>query len=90
MRIIDVRKIWDDGKHNAFTDICRWGGYYWVCFRHSLNHSADVIPGKIFILRSRDGQLWEKAAEMARAGADLRDPKFVVHDDRLIRVGHAH
>ena len=84
MRIIEVRKIWDDGGHNAFTDICRWGGYYWVSFRHSLNHSCDVAAGKIFILRSRDGKVWEKASEMAQEGADLRDPKFAVRDDRLV------
>ena len=84
MRIIDVKKIWDDGGHNAFTDICRWGGCFWISFRHSLNHSPDVAAGKIFILRSGDGQLWEKAAEMEREGADLRDPKFFVCNGKLI------
>lgn len=91
MRIADVRKIWDDGEHNAFTDICFWKDAYWLVFRHAINHSV-LIPGRIFILKSVDGGKWEKVAELVdhEFGFDLRDPKLMVAGDRLMVVAFRH
>ena len=80
MQILDVRKIWEDGYHNAFTDICRWSGRYWLCFRHANNHSCS--PSHIYILSSQVGRQWEKTAEVSEGQIDLRDPKFIVSEDR--------
>jgi len=29
-----MEKAYGDGKHNAFTDLTRWRGTYYLCFRH--------------------------------------------------------
>ena len=36
--LISVKKIWDAGGHNAFTDLLRWHGQWWCVFRESEAH----------------------------------------------------
>ena len=42
-RMVEVRKIWDRGEHNAFTDLIRWHGRWWCTFRESAATAA--MPG---------------------------------------------
>lgn len=72
--LLAVRKIWDQGGHNAFTDLLRYDNQ-WICvFREA---SAHVAPdGAIRVLISPDGAEWKSAARIARQGNDLRDPKL--------------
>jgi hypothetical protein len=69
-------KIWDAGKHNAFTDIIRWRDSWWCTFREADDHVGG--DGTIRILTSRDGTTWESVANLAEKGIDLRDPKLSV------------
>ena len=32
MRWLNVQEIYADGRHNAWPDICRWRGLYYVAF----------------------------------------------------------
>lgn len=83
--IVSVAKIWDAGKHNAFTDLTRWRGKWYCTFREADAHVGG--DGKLRVLESADGAKWESAALVAEAGIDLRDPKFsVTPDDRLMIV----
>ena len=36
--LVDHRKIWDAGAHNAFTDLIRWHDRWWCTFRESEGH----------------------------------------------------
>lgn len=82
-RVLDVRKIWDTGEHNAFTDLLRWHGRWWCTFRESTAHVGG--DGAIRVLESVDGATWTSAALVAEKDIDLRDPKFsVTPDDRLM------
>lgn len=74
--IIEVKKIWDAGSHNAFTDLVRWHDRWWCTFRESEAHVGG--DGAIRILTSADGAKWESAALLTEKGVDLRDPKFSV------------
>jgi hypothetical protein len=74
--IVEVKKIWDEGKHNAFTDLIRWNDCWWCTFRESDAHVGG--DGVIRILSSADGVKWESAARLTEQGIDLRDPKFSV------------
>jgi hypothetical protein len=74
--ILEVRKIWDEGRHNAFTDLIRWSGYWWCTFREAEDHVGG--EGAIRILTSSDGVKWESAALLTEKGIDLRDPKLTV------------
>jgi hypothetical protein len=83
--IVSVRKIWDQGAHNAFTDLIRWRGKWYCTFREADAHVGG--DGRLRVLESVDGQAWEPVALIAEDGIDLRDPKLsVTPDDRLMIV----
>ncbi len=78
-------KIWDKGKHNAFTDLIRWRGKWYCTFREADGHVGG--DGKLRVLESADGKTWESVALVAEEGIDLRDPKLsITPDDRLMIV----
>ena len=84
-KIVSVEKIWDRGKHNAFTDLIRWHDKWYCTFREADAHVGG--DGKLRVLESANGQKWESAALVAERGIDLRDPKIsVTPDDRLMMV----
>lgn len=81
----DVLKIWDAGKHNAFTDLIRFGDRWYCTFREADAHVGG--DGKLRVLASADGAKWESAALLEEKGIDLRDPKLsVAADGRLMIV----
>jgi hypothetical protein len=83
--IVSVKKIWDAGNHNAFTDLIRWRNRWWCTFREADGHVGG--DGKLRVLTSDDGEQWESAALLGESGIDLRDPKLsVTPDDRLMIV----
>ncbi len=80
-----VRKIWDAGRHNAFTDLIRFRDRWYCTFREGDAHVGG--DGKLRVLTSVDGEKWESAALLAEKGIDLRDPKLsITADGRLMIV----
>jgi hypothetical protein len=72
--VVSVGKIWDAGKHNAFTDLVRRQDRWLCVFREAEGHvSAD---GKIRVIASADGAKWESVALLSDERGDLRDPKI--------------
>ncbi|MCZ4336964.1 sialidase family protein [Shewanella colwelliana] len=88
MEIISVTKIWDQGEHNAFTDLTAFNGALYCVFREG---SAHVSPdGALRILKScDDGETWHSSALITSAEADLRDGKLVVFQQQLYLFGGA-
>src|SRR4051794_16953448 len=81
-QLLSVRKIWDKGSHNAFTDLIRFRGEWFATFRESEDHVGG--DGKLRVIRSKDGDHWESAALLEEKGVDLRDPKLsIAADGRL-------
>src|SRR5262245_11444811 len=84
-QILSVTKIWDQGKHNAFTDLIRWHDKWYCTFRESDAHVGG--DGQLRVLESTDGEKWQSAALISESGIDLRDPKLsITPDDRLMIV----
>lgn len=75
-QLLSVKKIWDQGSHNAFTDLIRYKGQWFCTFREADDHVGG--DGKLRILKSKDGENWESAALLEETGVDLRDPKLSV------------
>ena len=79
-----VRRVFHNGEHNAFTDLCRYQGQLYLAFRscpdgHMVHPTASII-----VLRSRDnGANWEQVHQFAAKERDTRDPHFLVFRDRL-------
>lgn len=84
----DIRMIWDEAAHSAFTDLADWNGDLWCAFRIGSGHvpGEQGEDGRIQILRSRDdGSTWQASATLDQPGIDLRDPKLsVMPDGRLM------
>lgn len=81
--VLSLTKIWEQGKHNAFTDLIRWRGKWYCTFRESEEHVGG--NGQLRILTSADGDQWESVALLSEPGIDLRDPKLsITPDDRLM------
>lgn len=87
---IDIRRIWDRGNHNAFTDIIFFKGKFYVVFREGDGHipnKDNTGNGKIRILTSKDAEFWESHSLLELDGIDLRDPKIsVTPKNRLLII----
>jgi hypothetical protein len=84
--ILDVRKVWDGANHNAFTDLIRFQGRWFLTFREGAGHVSP--DGAIRVLTSTDGEAWESAARLTSETGDLRDPKLsITPDGRLMLAG---
>jgi arylsulfatase A-like enzyme len=87
-RLREVRKIWDQAPHNAFTDLIRHKDR-WVCvFREGSTHVSP--DGALRVIGSEDGAAWTSLARLTMTGADLRDAKIThTPDGRLLLSGAA-
>ena len=89
--LVEVRKIWDRGAHNAFTDLVRFDGKFLCVFREGKGHVSP--DGALRVLTSADGKAWESAALLTSKTMDLRDPKVVVTPKKelmLLAAGALH
>lgn len=74
--LVQVRKIWDQAPHNAFTDLVRFRGQWFCVFREG---QAHVSPdGALRVITSKDGEKWASAALLTSTNADLRDAKITM------------
>lgn len=86
--LLDVKKIWDQAPHNAFTDLARWQDQFYCAFREGRGHVST--DGKIRVLRSQDAEAWTSAALVELGGFDLRDAHLsVTPDNRLMLLAGA-
>jgi len=78
-KLVEVRKIWDQARHNAFTDLIRFNGRWFCAFREGTGHVS--FDGKLRVICSPDGQAWKPVALMAWEGGDVRDAKLSITPD---------
>ncbi len=84
----EVKKIWDQAPHNAFTDLTRWKDQFYCAFREGRGHVST--DGRIRVLSSKDADAWSSAGLIELAGYDLRDAHLsVTPDNRLMLLGGA-
>jgi hypothetical protein len=83
-RIKWLRTVYEDGRHNAFTDIRLFRGSYYVCFRSATSHGS--LDGQIRVMASSDLREWRQVALLSTA-LDDRDPKLAEFGGRLWVLG---
>ena len=81
--VTNLRRVFHNGEHNAFTDLVRFKGRFYLTFRscpdgHMVNPTASVI-----ILASDDTKDWKQVHRFSVALRDTRDPHFLVFKDKL-------
>lgn len=81
--VASVRRVYHNGEHNAFTDLCRFRGQLWLTFRTCPDGHMVHPTSSIVILRSADGREWQEAHRFRVERRDTRDPHFLVFQDKL-------
>ena len=81
--VLNVRKVFDDGQHNAFTDLVSYHGSYWLTFRTCPDGHMVHPTSEIVVLRSDDLDTWTESTRFSVALRDVRDPHFAVLGERL-------
>lgn len=81
--VTNIRRVFHNGEHNAFTDLVRFKDRYYLTFRscpdgHMVHPTASII-----ILSSRDARAWHQVHRFSVRHRDTRDPHFLVFNDRL-------
>jgi len=78
---MEVKCVWWDGYHNAFTDIAKYRDNFYITFRHATEHQRPG-KGEIYVIKSKDTEHWELIQKFP-ALPDSRDPKFFLFQDKL-------
>ena len=76
LRLVEVRKIWDNAEHSAFTDLVRYKGRFICVFREGKKHAGQF--GTIRVIFSENGIDWISEALIKSSDSDLRDPKITI------------
>ncbi len=81
--VSNVRRVFHNGEHNAFTDLIRFQDRYYLTFRscpdgHMVHSSSSIV-----ILQSEDLIQWEQVHQFRVPMRDTRDPHFLHFKGKL-------
>ena len=83
VRIVSVQRIFDNGEHNAFTDLVRFRGKYYLTFRSCPDGHMVHPTSSIIILASDDAKSWRQVHRFHVDKRDTRDPHFLIFKEKL-------
>lgn len=83
VKVENIRRVFHNGEHNAFTDLIRYRGRYYLTFRscpdgHMVHPTASVI-----VLVSDDLRSWQQVHRFQVKHRDTRDPHFLEFQGKL-------
>jgi hypothetical protein len=83
VEVSNIRRVFHNGEHNAFTDLVRFRDRFYLTFRscpdgHMVHPTASIV-----ILTSDDTKQWRQVHRFRVAERDTRDPHFLVFRNRL-------
>ncbi|MCA9215430.1 MAG: hypothetical protein KDB27_20335 [Planctomycetales bacterium] len=84
VQLVEVKQIWNQAPHNAFTDLVRWKDKFYCAFREGQGHAGDV--GKLRIIESVDGEKWQSSGLLSMNEYDLRDAALSITPDGKLMV----
>lgn len=83
VELSEVKRVFDNGEHNAFTDLCWFKGKIYLTFRSCPDGHMVHPTSYIVVLNSTDGSEWKKVFQFRVPERDTRDPHFVQFADEL-------
>ncbi len=83
VRVDAVRTAYSDGNHNAFTDLCKFKGSYYLTFRNCPDGHMLFTTSRVLVLKSADTVSWEEVCAFNVPARDVRDPHFLIFKDKL-------
>ena len=79
----NIRRVFHDGNHNAFTDLVRFANRFYLTFRSCPDGHMVHPTSCIIVLVSDDAQNWRETHRFSAPLRDTRDPHFLVFKNRL-------
>ncbi|MEA3226599.1 MAG: hypothetical protein U9Q07_11675, partial [Planctomycetota bacterium] len=83
VEVSNVRRVFHNGRHNAFTDMIRFKDRFYLTFRSCPDGHMVHPTSSIIILSSADAKQWKQAHRFSVDKRDTRDPHFLVFKDKL-------
>ena len=83
VKVASLRRVFHNGEHNAFTDLCRFRGQLYLTFRSCPDGHMIFSTSQIIVLRSADGREWSEVHRFHVPDRDVRDPHFLIFRDQL-------
>jgi len=83
VKVKSVRRLFHNGEHNAFTDMCKFKGKYYLTFRSCPDGHMVHPTSSIIILSSDDTKTWKQVYRFSVKLRDVRDSHFLVFKDKL-------
>ena len=83
VRVSNVRRVFYNGEHNAFTDLIRFNGKFYLTFRSCPDGHMVHPTSSIIILVSDNAKQWKQVHRFSVAKRDTRDPHFLIFKGKL-------
>jgi hypothetical protein len=83
VEVTNIRRVFHNGQHNAFTDMVRFKDTFYLAFRSCPDGHMVHPTSSIIILSSADAKQWKQVHRFSVAKRDTRDPHFLVFKDKL-------
>jgi len=83
VEVSNIRRVFHNGEHNAFTDLVKFKGRYYLTFRSCPDGHMVYPSASIIVLVSDDTRKWKQVHRFSVPRRDTRDPHFLVFRDRL-------
>ena len=83
VRVSNIRRVFHNGEHNAFTDLCQFQGKYYLTFRSCPQGHMVHPTSSILVLVSDDLKNWEQVHRFNVPLRDTRDPHFLIFQEKL-------
>lgn len=82
--VTNVRRAFANGEHNAFTDLVRFKGRFYLAFRSCPDGHMVFPSSSIIVLASDDTKSWQPVHRFSVPLRDTRDPHFLAFQDKLL------
>lgn len=83
VRIESITRVFYNGEHNSFTDICSFDGKYYLAFRSCPDGHMVHPTSSIIVLSSSDTKNWRQVYRFSVPKRDTRDPHFLTFNNKL-------
>ncbi|MCP4169216.1 MAG: hypothetical protein GY758_00405 [Fuerstiella sp.] len=83
VQVSNVRRVFHNGEHNAFTDLVRFQDRYYLTFRSCPDGHMVHPTSSIIIMVSDDLESWQQVHRFSVKHRDTRDPHFLAFKGKL-------
>ena len=83
VKVSNIRRVFYNGQHNAFTDLVRFRDRFYLTFRSCPDGHMVHPTSSILVLVSEDALRWRPVHQFRVPLRDTRDPHFLVFMGKL-------